>query len=243
MKPLLHAATTIRRLDTPVSHMIPPADRWFTNSVQHKHWPRCKWFWQKTKMGQAEQDPDLPCLAISVLGKVQSDLCLIKWLGQRKCRRGKSISGAACPAQKIVFCNLCCTLTKIGYHFGLQTQPITGELPSGPFHQVSTYVFPNRVSARISKMPVQNSTFKISACPDLATNLIQILIPATCNSLVCQKGQLILQLCPRRWFVRKILFITHPVSKLKNLHRKFCLSKQEVSRKLPVQRRGRTGTG
>ena len=53
-------------------------------------------------------------------------------------------------------------------------------------------------------MPVQNSNFKISARPDLATNLLQILIPATINSLVCQKGQFTLQQCPRRWFVKKI---------------------------------------
>ena len=54
-------------------------------------------------------------------------------------------------------------------------------------------------------MPVQNSNFKISARPDLDTNLLQILIPtSTINSLVCQKGQFTLQLCPRRWFVRKI---------------------------------------
>ena len=68
---------------------------------------------------------------------------------------------------------------------------------------------PPRVLARISKMPVQNSNFKISARPDLATNLIQILIAATFNSLVCQKGQFTLQLCPRRWFVRKI-FVYYP---------------------------------
>ena len=61
-----------------------------------------------------------------------------------------------------------------------------------------------RVLARISRMPVQNSNFKISARPDLAINLLQILIPATINSLVCQKGQFTLQLCPRRWFVTKI---------------------------------------
>ena len=54
-------------------------------------------------------------------------------------------------------------------------------------------------------MPVQNSNFKISARPDLAAYLLQILIPATIiNSLVCQKGQFILQLYPRGWFVRKI---------------------------------------
>ena len=61
-----------------------------------------------------------------------------------------------------------------------------------------------RVLARISKIPVQNSNFKISARPDLASSLLQILIPATYNSLVCQEGQFTLQLCPRRWSVRKI---------------------------------------
>ena len=53
-------------------------------------------------------------------------------------------------------------------------------------------------------MPVQNSNFKITARPDLATNQLQRLIPATINSLVCQKGQVTLQLHPRRWFGRKI---------------------------------------
>ena len=43
-------------------------------------------------------------------------------------------------------------------------------------------------------MPVQNSNFKISARPDLATDLLQIHIPATINSLVCQKGQFTLVL-------------------------------------------------
>ena len=59
------------------------------------------------------------------------------------------------------------------------------------------YMYVCRVLARISKMPVQNSNFKISYRPDLATNLLQILIPATIDSLVCQKGQT-LQLCPAR---------------------------------------------
>ena len=54
-------------------------------------------------------------------------------------------------------------------------------------------------------MPVQNSDFNISVHPDLATYLLQILIPATINSLVCQKGRFTLKLCPRRWFVRKIV--------------------------------------
>ena len=53
-------------------------------------------------------------------------------------------------------------------------------------------------------MLVQNRNFEIFARPDLATYLLQILIPAIVNSLVCQKGQFTLQLCTRRWFVRKI---------------------------------------
>ena len=61
-----------------------------------------------------------------------------------------------------------------------------------------------RVLARISKLPVQNINFKISARPDLATNLLQMLTLATINSVVCQKGQFTLQLCPRGWFVKKI---------------------------------------
>ena len=62
-----------------------------------------------------------------------------------------------------------------------------------------------RVLARISKMPVQNSSFKISACSDLTTYLLHNLIPATFNSPVCQKGHFTLQPCPRSCFVRKIV--------------------------------------
>ena len=47
-----------------------------------------------------------------------------------------------------------------------------------------------RVLARISKMPIQNSNIKISAHPNLPTHLLQILIPTTFNSLLCQKGNL-----------------------------------------------------
>ena len=53
-------------------------------------------------------------------------------------------------------------------------------------------------------MPVPNSSLKISVRPDLAISLLQILITATIKSLVFQKGQFTLQLCPRRGFVRKI---------------------------------------
>ena len=71
-----------------------------------------------------------------------------------------------------------------------------------------------KVLARNSKMPVQNSNFKISARPDLATNLLQIIIPATINSLVCQKGQFTLKLCSRRWFVKKVFGYCTPKYKI-----------------------------
>ena len=74
-------------------------------------------------------------------------------------------------------------------------------------------------------MPLQNSNFKISARPDLATTLLQILIPATISSLVCQKGQFTLQQCPRRRFVRKIFGYYTPKVKSEKSSYKFCLSK------------------
>ena len=75
------------------------------------------------------------------------------------------------------------------------------------------------VLSRISKMPVQNSNFKSSARPDLATNQREILIPATFNSLECEKGQFSLQLCLRKnGLLGKYLVITLQKSKLKNLH-------------------------
>ena len=50
-----------------------------------------------------------------------------------------------------------------------------------------------RILAKISKMPVLilNSNSNISAHPDLATHLLQILIPSMFNSLLCQKGHVI----------------------------------------------------
>ena len=92
-------------------------------------------------------------------------------------------------------------------------------------------------------MPVQSSNFKISARPDLATSLLQILIPATINSLVCHKGHLHFSYAIEDGLLRKYFVITPQKSKLKNLDRNFCLSKQVVFRKLPVQKTGRTGPG
>ena len=63
-------------------------------------------------------------------------------------------------------------------------------------------------------MPVQNSNLKMSARPDLATNLLKILTPATFYSLVCQKGQFTLQLCPRGWYVMKICVYYPPKVKI-----------------------------
>ena len=77
-------------------------------------------------------------------------------------------------------------------------------------------------------MPVQNSNFKMFARQDLATYLLQIPIPATFNRLVCQKGHFILQLCPKRWFIREIVGYCIQKVKIEKSSEKF----------LPVQTRG-----
>ena len=106
------------------------------------------------------------------------------------------------------------------------------------------YIATSRVLARISKMPVQKSILKIFARPDLATYLLQILVPATFDSLKCvKKGNLHFSYVLEDGLLGKYLVITPQKSKLKNHHRKFCLSKQEVFSKLPVQKTGRTGPG
>ena len=53
-------------------------------------------------------------------------------------------------------------------------------------------------------MPVQNSNSKISVCPDSYSYLVLILIPNTFNSILCQKGQFTLQVCPRQCYFSKI---------------------------------------
>ena len=90
---------------------------------------------------------------------------------------------------------------------------------------------------------MKNSNFKIYARPDLATNLLQILIPATINSLVCQKGNMHFSYVLDDGLLGKYMVIAPQKSKLKNLLRNFCLSKQTFFRKLPVQKTGRTGPG
>ena len=70
-------------------------------------------------------------------------------------------------------------------------------------------------------MPVQNSNSKNFARPDLGTYLLQILLPATVNSLVCQKVLFTLQLCTRRWFVRKISGYFTPKAKIEKSSKKF----------------------
>ena len=74
-----------------------------------------------------------------------------------------------------------------------------------------------QVLGRILKLPVQNSNSKISACPDLYIQLLQILIPTTNDSLLCQKGHFTLWPCPRRSFIckNKILLLSQKVPVLK----------------------------
>ena len=74
--------------------------------MQHNHWPCCKLQVNSAKMGQAEQVPDLPRSASNVLGPISSLFNRVG--GKWKCR-GKSTLGAACPTQKIMFYNLCCS--------------------------------------------------------------------------------------------------------------------------------------
>ena len=61
------------------------------------------------------------------------------------------------------------------------------------------------VFARILKMLVLDSYLKISACPDLATDLFKILIPTTFNNLLCQKGEFILKPCPKIFLDRETI--------------------------------------
>ena len=80
----------------------------------------------------------------------------------------------------------------------------------------------SRVIARISKIPVQNSNFKISALPDSAIHLLykplyQLHLKAVCVKMAIYTSAI--------------------------LYKNFCLSVKEVVRKLPVQKTGRTGSG
>ena len=88
-----------------------------------------------------------------------------------------------------------------------------------------------RVLARIWKMPVQIRHSEISAHPDLATNVLQIVIPTTLNSLLCQKGQITLPFSHvlEDGSFRKYLVINPKKSKLKILHRNFACPKRRSS--------------
>ena len=69
----------------------------------------------------------------------------------------------------------------------------------------------------------------VLARPDIATNLLQTLIPATINSLKCvKKGNLHFSYVLEDGLLGKYLVITPRKSELKNHHRKFCLSEQKV---------------
>ena len=58
-----------------------------------------------------------------------------------------------------------------------------------------------------------------------------------------KKGNLHFSYVLEDGFLGKYLDITLENSKLKNFHRNFCLSKQDVLGKLSVQKTGRTGPG
>ena len=94
-------------------------------------------------------------------------------------------------------------------------------------------------------MPVQNSNFKISAHPDLAFQLLQILyiyqlhIRAYCIKKVNLHFSYIL----KDGLLGMYLVITPTKTKLKILYRNVCLSQTEVFRKLSVQKTDRMGPG
>ena len=88
-------------------------------------------------------------------------------------------------------------------------------------------------------MPVQNSNSKNFRCHDLAIYLLQTLVPATFNSISCQKRQFTLQLCLKRWVVREIFGFTPKKSNWKFFIENFACPKKEVFMKLPVQKTGK----
>ena len=75
-------------------------------------------------------------------------------------------------------------------------------------------------------MPVQNNNSKISASPDLTSQLLQIITPTTSNSPMCQKGQITHQPFHRRWFFKKIFGFYPQKVKIEKYSQKF----------LPVQK-------
>ena len=101
----------------------------------------------------------------------------------------------------------------------------------------------SRVLARIFEMPVRNSNLKMSACPTLATQLLEILTQTAFGSPKCQKVQFTHHPCIRKWFVRSPSVITSKMSWLKYFQRNFCPSNKEVFRKLLVQQTGYTAPG
>ena len=72
-------------------------------------------------------------------------------------------------------------------------------------------------------MPVDNSDSDIYARPDLATQLLQILITTTFNTLLCQKAQFKLQPCHTRWLFGQAFDYYPKNVKIKNTSLK-CLS-------------------
>ena len=86
-----------------------------------------------------------------------------------------------------------------------------------------------RVLARIWRMPVQNSNSKYSARPDLATNLVQILISTTFDWLFCKKDNIHSRPVLEVGLFENISLLPLKKFKLIILHRNFCLSKINIS--------------
>ena len=103
---------------------------------------------------------------------------------------------------------------------------------------ISTPLLNVRVLARISKMPVQNSSSKI------ILNLLQIYFKSLYQlhiNAYCVKKAFTHQQCPIKCFVRKVFGYYLQKVKIEIPYGKVCLPRKEVFMKLPVQKTGRTG--
>ena len=93
-------------------------------------------------------------------------------------------------------------------------------------------------------MPVQNSIHKLSAYPDLATQLVLILISNTFNTLLCPMGNLLFTHVLGDGFIKKRYMVVSSKKKILSIlpNRNCCLSKT-VFRKLHAQKMDWKGSG
>ena len=113
------------------------------------------------------------------------------------------------------------------------------------FQYVSDHVYTPefRVLARISKMPVQIAILRFLPIPIKLLIYFKSLYQLHLIAYCVKKGILHFSHVLEDGLLGKYLVVTLHMSKLKILHRKFCLSKKKVFRKLSVQKTGGSGPG